>query len=384
MTTLSTFILEQLDTLVVVINQQGKIQYVNPSVSKILGYEPTQLLGQNWISTTSQSREEVLEIKENTISLLKANPQQNSFSVERKVKHVNGIIKWILWNLSLSPENTIVGIGQDITERKLAEQKTLTINALLKDKNKELVDSISYSQRIQQAILPRLSLLQSTFKEAFVLYKPKDIISGDFYWYYERNNLVYVAAIDCTGHGVPGALMTILANSLMKNIVRQNIFDPGIILKKLDEYLYEELNLNRENKTPDGMDISLCVFDFEQNTLQFAGAFRPLVLIRDNEFFEFRGARYPIGFYDNIDKNFETTEIHLQKGDSFYLFSDGYVDQFGGEKQKKFNKKAFRNLLLDIQYLSLEEQEGYLEYVFNNWKQQEEQTDDVCVIGLKI
>jgi serine phosphatase RsbU (regulator of sigma subunit) len=255
---------------------------------------------------------------------------------------------------------------------------------LLKDKNKELVDSISYSQRIQQAILPRLSLLQSTFKEAFVLYKPKDIISGDFYWYYERNNLVYVAAIDCTGHGVPGALMTILANSLMKNIVRQNIFDPGIILKKLDEYLYEELNLNRENKTPDGMDISLCVFDFEQNTLQFAGAFRPLVLIRDNEFFEFRGARYPIGFYDNIDKNFETTEIHLQKGDSFYLFSDGYVDQFGGEKQKKFNKKAFRNLLLDIQYLSLEEQEGYLEYVFNNWKQQEEQTDDVCVIGLKI
>lgn len=384
MTTLSTFILEQLDTLVVVINQEGKIQYVNPSVSKILGYQPTQLIGQNWISTTSQTREEVLEIKENTISLLKANPQQNSFSVERKVKHVNGIIKWILWNLSLSPENTIVGIGQDITERKLSEQKTLTINALLKDKNKELVDSISYSQRIQQAILPRLSLLRSKFKEAFVLYKPKDIISGDFYWYYERNNLVYVAAIDCTGHGVPGALMTILANSLMKNIVRQNTSDPGIILKKLDEYLYEELNLNRENKTPDGMDISLCVFDFEQNTLQFAGAFRPLVLIRDNEFIEFRGARYPIGFYDNIDKNFETTEIQLQKGDSFYLFSDGYVDQFGGEKQKKFNKKAFRNLLLDIQYLSLEEQEGYLEYVFNNWKQQEEQTDDVCVIGLKI
>lgn len=384
MTALSSFILEQLDTLIVVINQEGKIQYVNPSVSKILGYDPTQLIGQNWISTTFQSKEEVLEIKKNTISLLKPNAQQKSFSVERKVKHINGFIKWVLWNLSLSPENTLIGIGQDITERKLAEQKTQAINTLLKDKNKELLDSISYSQRIQQAVLPHLSLFHTTFKEAFVLYKPKDIVSGDFYWYYKRNNLVYVAAIDCTGHGVPGALMTILANSLMKNIVRQNTIDPGVILKKLDEYLYEELNLNRENKTPDGMDISLCVFDFERNTLQFSGAFRPLILIRDEAFLEFRGARYPIGFYDNIDKVFETTTIQLQQGDTFYLFSDGYVDQFGGEKTKKFNKKAFRNLLLDIQYLSLEEQEGYLEYVFNNWKQQEEQTDDVCIIGLKV
>ncbi len=152
--------------------------------------------------------------------------------------------------------------------------------------------------------------------------------------------------------------------------------------------MFEELNLNTENKTPDGMDISLCVFDFEKNILEFSGAFRPLVLVRDYEFIEFKGARYPIGFYNDIEKNFETTQISLVEGDTFYLFSDGYIDQFGGDSTKeggkKFNKKSFRNLLLDMQNLNLEEQEGYLDYAFNNWKQQFEQTDDVLVMGVKV
>jgi PAS domain S-box-containing protein len=384
MTNLSNIILEKLDTLVVVINKVGNIEYVNPSVKKVLGFEPETLIGKNWLSTTTQNVNELLEIKSNTIQLLKStNDVEKSFSVERKIKNSNGFIKWILWNLSLGPNQTIIGIGQEITERKNTEQLLINGNNALKEKNKEIVDSISYSLRIQQAILPNIDLIQSKFDEAFVLYKPKDIVSGDFYWFYERNNKKFIAAIDCTGHGVPGALMTILGNSLLKNIVRQGTEDPGEILSKLDEYLYEELNLNRENKTPDGMDVSLCVFDDEKQTVQFSGAFRPLVLIRDYEFIEFKGARYPIGFYDNIDKKFETTEIATQKGDTFYLFSDGFVDQFGGEKQKKFNKKSFRNLLLDIQYLSLEEQEGYLEYSFNNWKQNEEQTDDVLIVGLK-
>ena len=382
MTSLSTFVLEELDSLMVVINLQGDIQYVNPSVNKILGYEPAQLLGKSWISTTFQSQAERLEIKKNTISLLKT--KKNSFTVERKVKHKNGVYKIVLWKLSVIPQNLIIGIGQDITERKINETKNQETNSILKIKNNELLESISYSKKIQQAILPKISAFSNSFNDAFVFYKPKDIISGDFYWYYERNNLTYVAAIDCTGHGVPGALMTFLANSLLKNIVKQNISDPGEILKKLDECLYEELNLDRENKTPDGLDISLAVFDFEKKTLRFSGAFRPLVLIRDLQYFEFKGARYSIGFYENIDKTFETTEIFFKEGDVLYLFSDGYVDQFGGEKDKKFNIKAFKNLLLEIQYLSMEEQEGYLEYVFNNWKQQIEQTDDVCVIGLKI
>jgi PAS domain S-box-containing protein len=384
MTNLSTFILEQLDTLLVVFNQQGQIQYVNPSVTKVLGYEPKNMIGKNWLSTSYQSKEEVFEVKENTISLLKSKTINKSFTIERKVKHNNGIVKWVVWRISVSPENLIIGIGQDITEQKIEKQKTQATNLLLRNKNKELIDSISYSKRIQQAILPKHSLFQSKFNEAFVLYKPKNIISGDFYWYYERNNLVYVACIDCTGHGVSGALMTILTNSLMKNIIKQNNSDPGLILKILDDYLYDELNLNNENKTPDGFDIALCVFDFENKKLNFSGAFRSLVLIRNMEFIEFKGARYPIGFYDNIDKNFETTETSFLDGDCFYLFSDGYIDQFGGEKNKKFNKKAFRNLLLEIQYLNLEEQEGYLDYVFNNWKQQNEQTDDICIIGLKI
>jgi serine phosphatase RsbU (regulator of sigma subunit) len=156
----------------------------------------------------------------------------------------------------------------------------------------------------------------------------------------------------------------------------------------LDDLLFEEINKQEGPKTSDGMDIALCVFDLEKKVVEFSGAFRPLVLIRNNEYIEFKGARYPIGFFSDITKEFETTVVPLQSGDTFYMFSDGYGDQFGGPEiengGKKFNKKAFRELLLSMQNMNMEEQEGYLDYSFQNWKQSLEQIDDVLVMGIRV
>ncbi|MGV3630099.1 MAG: SpoIIE family protein phosphatase [Bacteroidota bacterium] len=390
MTNLSNYILEKLDTLVVVINPSGEISYINQSVKKLLGYEPVKLIGLSW-STKVKNREVLsYEIKKSTLALLRQKKEQlplSSFASEQVIVDAFGVEKHILWNLSLGPENELIGIGQDISEIKRNENQLLLNNRKLKEKNNEVLDSIAYSQRIQKAILPDQERIRSLFGEAFVLYKPKDIVSGDFYWVHEQNGKVFLAAIDCTGHGVPGALMTVLANSLLRNIVRQDLCDPAEILQRLDEYLFEELNNNSREQTPDGMDIALCVFDRETGILRYSGAFRPLVLVRDGEFIEFKGARYPIGFYKDIEKEFASVEIEVREHDVFYMFSDGFVDQFGGEDVerggKKLNKKNFRKLLLEVQSFSLEEQEGYLEYVFQNWKQHLPQTDDVLVMGFK-
>lgn len=384
MTALAEYILEKLDTLVVVVNYTGEINYVSPSVKKVLGYEPEHLIGNAWWKHTRSDQEEANEVKTSMITLLKNNVV-GTHTAERQLKDAKGVSRWILWNMSLGPENTIIGIGHDITERKRNEQQLLLNNRLLKQKNSEIIDSINYSQRLQQAILASPQVLRKRFSEGFILYKPKDIVSGDFYWYYEKGNKVFVAAIDCTGHGVPGALMTILANSLLKNIiVARGVENPAEVLTKLDELLFEEINKQPGQTTPDGMDIALCVFDLENNVLQYSGAFRPLIMYRKGELTEYKGARYPIGFYSDIVKEFETSTIQLQKDDVFYMFSDGYIDQFGGEKGKKLNKKGFRDLLSDMEYMSLDEQEGYLEYSFQNWKQHYEQVDDVLVMGIKI
>lgn len=399
MTSLSNYILEKLDTLVVVINFRGEIEYVNPSIKKVLGYEPQQLIGSSWKLTSENSVHDIYDLKSNTLQLLRQRKtvgKDNSFTTERRLRDTKGRDIWVLWNLSLGPGNSLVGIGQDITERKKAETALQTSHNRMAEKNKEVMDSIRYSQRIQRAILPPPEKLRSCFADAFVLYKPKDIVSGDFYWVHQNDGLTFLAAIDCTGHGVPGALMTVLANSLLKSIVRSGVEDPGTILQLLDEGLAEEFNKQGGVHPADGMDIALCVFDLEANKVRYSGAFRPLVRIRGGkEYTEYRAARYPIGFFNDISKNFETTEIELEKGDRFYLFSDGYIDQFGGEQAgngqylssgrgKKFNKKSFRNLLLEVQDLQMDEQEGYLEYAFNNWKQQLEQLDDLLVMGVEI
>jgi serine phosphatase RsbU (regulator of sigma subunit) len=211
-------------------------------------------------------------------------------------------------------------------------------------------------------------------------------VSGDYYFYYKKQNKIFVAAVDCTGHGVPGALMSIIANGILKEVViKKGIEKPSEILYVLDDEL--QLALNKQNNTEitnDGMDVSIAVFDFDTFKVNYAGAFRPMLLVRNNEFIEFEASRFPIGFYGDVVKEFTSKEVELQKGDTFYLFTDGYCDQFGGEEKKKFNRKRFKELLLTAQSMEMDEQESFLQYALNNWKQEENQVDDVLVMGLKI
>jgi PAS domain S-box-containing protein len=383
MTALSDFILERLNTLVVVVNSQGVVNYVSPSVKNVLGFDAEMLYGEAWYNLTRKDASEVIKVKNDVTKLLASDAVFTSF--ERQLFSASGEPKWILWNSSKGPENTLVSVGYDITERKLAEAELVLKNKELEQKNHEMLESLEYAQNIQQAILPSIDILNETFAGAFVLYKPRDIVSGDFYFWYKRDNKVFVAAVDCTGHGVPGALMSVIGHSLLKEIiVKKRIEEPSEILNALDEELYAAINRTGKPVTNDGMDVALGVFDLEKNKLSYSGAFRTLFFTRNGKVEEIKGGRYPIGFYQDVKKEFITEEILLEQGDNFYFLSDGYVDQFGGEDNKKLNRKRFREVLLSIADMEAEEQEGYLEYVINNWKQDTEQTDDILVVGVKI
>ena len=251
----------------------------------------------------------------------------------------------------------------------------------LEEKNQEIMDSITYAKRIQSAILPPAKLVKEYLKENFILYKPKDVVAGDFYWMEHRDGKVLFAAADCTGHGVPGAMVSVVCNNALNRSVREHgLTDPGQILTKTREIVIQEFEKSEE-EVKDGMDIALC--SLEGNKLQYAGANIPLWIIRNGELIETIANKQPIGKFDN-PKPYTTHSFELQKGDSIYIFSDGYVDQFGGEKGKKFKAKAFRELLLSIQDKSMEGQKTIIDGAFETWRGTLEQIDDVCVIGVKI
>jgi serine phosphatase RsbU (regulator of sigma subunit) len=251
----------------------------------------------------------------------------------------------------------------------------------LEEKNQEIMDSITYAKRIQSAILPPAKVVKEYLQESFILYKPKDIVAGDFYWLEHADNKVLFAAADCTGHGVPGAMVSVVCNNALNRSVREHgLTDPGKILNKTREIVVSEFEKSDE-EVKDGMDIAIC--SLEGNKLQYAGANNPLWIIRKGEIIETKANKQPIGQFDNPEP-YTTHTFELEKGDSTYIFSDGYVDQFGGEKGKKFKAKAFRELLLSIQDKTMEEQKKIIDEAFETWKGALEQIDDVCVIGVRV
>jgi serine phosphatase RsbU (regulator of sigma subunit) len=250
------------------------------------------------------------------------------------------------------------------------------------EKNKEILDSITYAKRIQKAILPPDNQIKKILKNSFILYKPKDIVAGDFYWMEPlKKDHVLFAAADCTGHGVPGAMVSVICNNALNRSVREySLREPGQILDKTREIVIQEFEKSDE-EVKDGMDIALC--SLEGNKLQYAGAHNPLWIVRSGEIIETKANKQPIGKYENLEP-YTTHSFNLQKGDTIYLFSDGYVDQFGGKKGKKFKAKAFRELLLSIQDKSMDVQKSMIDETFEKWKGSLEQIDDVCVIGVRI
>lgn len=258
---------------------------------------------------------------------------------------------------------------------------------------KDLDDSILYAKRIQDGMMLKEKHLQRIFPESFLFLKPRDIVSGDFYWFTKINHKAIIAAADCTGHGIPGALMSILGISLLNQIViEERNTDPSFILQRLDHkvhkaFSYTESMLEEHEKEVqnDGLDISLCCIDFKSKTLQFAGAYSPLYHVCGEHLHEIKGSRYPIGGINlGSEKLFETKHIDLEKGDTIYLCTDGYASQFGHYTDKKFSAKNLKNLLLQTSFLPFDKQKAKLESSLKQWQLMAEQTDDILVTGFKI
>jgi len=251
----------------------------------------------------------------------------------------------------------------------------------LGEKNKEIMDSITYAKRIQSAILPPAKLVKEYLQDSFILYKPKDVVAGDFYWMEHRDGKVLFAAADCTGHGVPGAMVSVICNNALNRSVREHgLTKPGEILDKSREIVIQEFDKSDED-VRDGMDIALCSLD--GNKVEYAGANNPLWLIRKGELIELKGDKQPIGKYAK-EEPFNTYELDLEAGDTLYIFSDGYADQFGGTKGKKLKTANFKRLLVSIQDKPMKEQKEFIDTSFEEWRGDLEQIDDVCVIGVRI
>lgn len=276
-----------------------------------------------------------------------------------------------------------------IKEKKILEEKVEERTAEvvqksieIEKKNKDITDSIRYAKRIQTAVLPP----DVPFKDTFIFFRPKDIVSGDFYWLETIKDREMIAAVDCTGHGVPGAFLSILGHSMLTKIVREyGILEPAKILDQLDQEIINALhqkNVKGERIVNDGMDLALISYNKKTNILEYAGGYNPLVRIRNGEIEEIKADRFPIGMTSVHDsKKFTNNELEVQKGDTFYIFSDGYADQFGGPDGKKFRKKNMKDMLLEMQALSMKEQGEKLEKNILEWMEGYDQIDDMVLIG---
>ncbi|MCW8897511.1 MAG: tetratricopeptide repeat protein [Flavobacteriales bacterium] len=277
----------------------------------------------------------------------------------------------------------------ELQKFEVEQQKIIVDN-----KNKEITDSIIYARRIQQAILPPKEVLSKNLENGFILYKPKDVVSGDFYWMESSNingaleRAIFLAAADCTGHGVPGAMVSVVCNNALNRAVREfKLTNPAEILDKVRSLVIETFEKSEE-EVNDGMDIALCRLQFSESsaTLQYAGANNALYIVKANDkekLVEIKPNKQPIGKVDNPEP-FNQHKVELQKGDTIYMFTDGFADQFGGIKGKKLMYKPFKNLLLSIQEKTMNEQKALLEKYFEEWKGSLEQVDDVCIIGVRI
>ncbi len=257
----------------------------------------------------------------------------------------------------------------------------------IEEQKKHIMDSIYYARRIQNAILPSLQLINKHLDNYFILYLPKDIVSGDFYWMHEADNLFMMAAVDCTGHGVPGAFMSIVGFNQLNHAVNvKKARKAGTILDELNMGVITTLNENDdESSIKDGMDMALCTFNFEAKKAEFAGANNPLILIRDKQIIKYKGDRFPIGVFEGEkSQRFKNIEIDILEGDCIYLFSDGYADQFGGPEGKKFMNRRFEELLLEMNGMPMASQKDFLIERLNNWKGSIDQVDDILVIGIKV
>jgi serine phosphatase RsbU (regulator of sigma subunit) len=274
----------------------------------------------------------------------------------------------------------------DLEEANLTlEKKVIERTKKIESQRREITDSIQYASRIQSALLPEKEELDKHLPSYFILNKPRNIVSGDYYWLAHKDNKVVVAIADCTGHGVPGAFMSILGLAFLNEVLNQTeSISANSILNQLRSHVIKSLHqTGKADEARDGMEMALCVVDFNKKRLQYSGAFRPLYLIRDKELVEFKGDSMPIGIYSEDDKSFNNKELILNENDIIYMFTDGYIDQLGGPDRKTFKSKQFKQLLIDIHQKPLNEQKALLEKEYQAWRRDIEQIDDIMVMGIR-
>lgn len=292
----------------------------------------------------------------------------------------------MLGNALINMQKSLKAYSEDM-EKKVKERtaEVMEKSERLELAYREIRESIRYAKRIQESILPADEMISRVFGDSFIFYRPKDIVCGDFYWFAQRGDEALIAALDCTGHGVPGALMTVIGNSLLNQVLSlADTTNPAQILTQLDKKLLETFQQHGNVVTNDGMDAAICRYNIKKREITFAGAKRPLYIFKNGELIEVKGNKSPIGsFGHDFDKQFTAHKINMAPNDTIYLFSDGVQDQFGGTDGKKFMIKRFRDLLTEINSLPMNDQARRIEKEIDAWQGSYEQTDDMLLIGIK-
>ncbi|TAJ15290.1 PAS domain S-box protein [Marinilabiliaceae bacterium JC017] len=368
--------------MIIRINTMGKLVYVNPAVSVFIGLPATSIVKKRINELDIDER--FIEFVQNALNDIRSNQKEIISETEMsgpdgtRIMEIKGIPEY-----SEDKElESVLFVAHDMTELKKIEQE-------IKEKNKKISDSINYAQRIQTSILPDTGYLQKFFPRSFIFYRPKDVVSGDFPWFFKKDNTFYIAAVDCTGHGVPGALLSFIGYFLLNNIVNTDKDHTAAeILDKLHHEVRVTLKQDQEGANGrDGMDLALCKINIDTKELHFAGAHRPLYLVRDGELIEYKGSRKGIGgkpLARKIEKDFENNVIQYQSGDRIYFFSDGLPDQTGGPKRRKYQCKRIRETIIEDPSHTMAHLSRQFSHEFYDWMGEEKQVDDVLLIGIEL
>lgn len=385
---------------IIVFDAKGKPEWVNEGYTRLLGYTLDELIQKKGDSILNMTKDEKI------LSIIKdcyENGIAGTYSIQLEGKENKKL--WIQTTITpVLDENgivsRIVAIDTDISKLKESEEEIqqqkeelesqsellMITNKELERKNTLITDSINYAKKIQQAIIPSINIFKQNFADAFVFFQPRDIVSGDFYWITEKGGLIITVVADCTGHGVPGAFMSIIGISLLNQIIKEKgITQPNEILLQLDDGLNTILNNSGSNNYEDGMDITISVFDKNINKIQVASSMQSVYLILDKQITIINGDLTSIGEkIREIKKEFKLHEFNYNKEAIVYMFSDGYQDQFGGENNKKFTENGIKSMLFEIHEMPMDEQLDFIKQNLYNWKGIKKQTDDILLVGLKI
>lgn len=370
--------------LILRISTTGQFFYTNPVVQDYLGLSPNDLLNKTFKEIDIS--EGLTKYFENTIKQIKLNPTKTNTELTLPGSEEEEVGMRIM-SFDAIPEfnenelETILIVGHDITEAKRIEHE-------IQDKNKKIEDSINYAERIQQSILPDNRMIRENLPKSFIFYQPRDVVSGDFPWYFKRGENIYISAVDCTGHGVPGALLSFVGYFLLNNIVdHDKEMTAAEICDQLHYGVRRTLKQDRDDANArDGMDIAFCKIDLQKREVQYAGAHRPLYLIRKGELIEYRGDRKAIGgipLGKKEEKDFTNHTINILSRDKIFFFSDGLPDQLGGPENKKYTPRRIREIITEHTEFSMQDYYEYFMKDFENWKKGGKQIDDVLLIGIE-